>query len=85
LKRVKKERARIFHLDTRAANVDAAHRALALRRAAKFTHHPEAGPSANPGQKDKGIAPKRLRAPRSKVGSILKANARAQAKRDQRT
>lgn len=85
LKRVKKERARLFHLDAQAANVEAAHRALALRRASQFTHHPEAGPNANPGQKDKGIAPKRVRTPRSKVGSILKANARAQAKRDQRT
>jgi hypothetical protein len=84
LKVVKKERARLHHLDVRAANVEAARHALALHRASKFSHHPEAGPNANPGQKTKGGAPKRVRTPRSKVGSVLKANARAQAKRDHR-
>jgi hypothetical protein len=84
LKVVKKERARLHYLDVRAENVEAAHRALALRRANQFSHHPEASPAANPGQKAKGGAPKRIRTPRSKVGSVLKANARAQAKRDQR-
>lgn len=85
LKRVKKERARLYHLEVRAKNVEAAHQALALRRANKFVHHPETGPSANPGQKAKDAAPKRVRTPRSQVGSVIKANARAQAKRDQRT
>lgn len=84
LKIVKKERARLHHLDVRAENVEAAYRALALRRASQFSHHPQAGPNASPGQKAKGGAPKRVRAPGSKIGSILKANARAQAKRDQR-
>ena len=84
LKRVKKERARLHHLDVRAENVEAAHRALALHRASEFSHHPQAGPNASPGQKAKGGAPKRVRTPRGKIGSILKANARAQAKRDQR-
>ncbi|MBS0239007.1 MAG: hypothetical protein JSR89_11350 [Proteobacteria bacterium] len=84
LKRVKKERARIYNLEARTANVEAAHRALALHRASQFVHHPEAGPNASPGQKAKGSAPKRVRTPGAKVGSILKANARAQAKRDQR-
>ncbi len=84
LKIVKKERARLHHLEVRAENVEAAQRALALYRANLFSHHPEAGLSPNPGQKDKGGAPKRVRAPRGKIGSVLKANARAQAKRDQR-
>ncbi|RUP07704.1 hypothetical protein [Hyphomicrobium sp.] len=84
LKRVKKERARLHNLEARTANVDAAHRALALHRASQFVHHPDAGPTANPGQKAKGGGPKRVRTPGAKVGSILKANARAQAKRDQR-
>ncbi|WP_045835175.1 hypothetical protein [Hyphomicrobium sp. 99] len=84
LKRVKKERARLYNLEARSANVEAAHRALALHRASQFVHHPEAGPSASPGQKAKSGAPKRVRTPGSKVGSILKANARAQAKRDHR-
>ena len=50
LKRVKKERARLHHLDVKAANVEAAHHALARRRASQFTHHPQADPTANPGQ-----------------------------------
>lgn len=84
LKVVKKERARLHHLDVRAENVEAAHRALALHRASQFAHHPQADPTANPGQKAKGGAPKRVRTPGAKIGSILKANARKQAKRDQR-
>jgi hypothetical protein len=85
LKRVKKERARIYHLEAKAEHVEAAQRALALHRATKFSHHPSAGPTAHEGQKDKGKAPKRVRTPGAKIGSILKANARAQAKRDQKT
>lgn len=84
LKRVKKEHTRLHHLDVRAGNVEAAHRALALHRASQFAHHPQADPTANPGQRAKGGAPKRVRTPRGKIGSILKANAGAQAKRDQR-
>ncbi len=84
LKVVKKERARLHHLESKADHVDAAHRALALHRSNKFSHHPEAGSSASTGQKDKGGAPKRVRTPGAKIGSIMKANARTQAKRDQR-
>ena len=84
LKRLKKERERLNHLEARTANVEAAHRALALRRASSFQSYPASGPSAGTGQQDKGGAPKRVRIPRKKIGSILKANARAQAKRDAR-
>lgn len=84
LKRVKKERARLHHLEAKTSHVEAAHRALALHRASKFSHHPASGQTASSGQQDKGAAPKRRRTPGAKIGSILKANARAQAKRDQR-
>ncbi len=84
LKVVKKERVRLHHLGAKADHVEAAHRALALHRSNKFSHHPEPGMSASTGQQDKGGAPKRVRTPGAKVGSIMKANARAQAKRDQR-
>lgn len=57
LKRVKKERARLHHLEIKAGHVDAAHRALALHRANKFANRPAAEPHASPGQKDKGGAP----------------------------
>jgi hypothetical protein len=84
LKRIKKERARLYHLDAKAEHVEAARRALSLHRASKFSSRPAAGQTASAGQKDKGGAPKRVRTPGAKVGSILKANAKAQAKRDQR-
>ena len=84
LKRVKKERARLYNLEKRAENVEAAQRALAMHRANKFVHHPETGPSAGEGQKAKGSVRRRVRTPGAKIGSILKANARAQAKRDHR-
>ncbi len=84
LKRVKKERARLHNLEKRAENVEAAHRALAMHRASQFVHHPASDPSAGAGQKAKGGAPRRVRTPGAKIGSILKANARAQAKRDHR-
>ena len=82
---MKKERSRIHRLETKAEHVEAAHRALAIHRANKFSHQPYAGLTASAGQKDTGQAPKRVRTPGAKIGSILKANARAQAKRDQRT
>src|SRR5215475_2051245 len=40
LKRVNKEIKRLRNLEAHAAHVEAAHRALALRRAAKFIDHP---------------------------------------------
>lgn len=85
LKRVKKERARLFALEAKTDHVEAAHRALSLHRASKFSHHPAAGETAGSGEKEKEGAPKRKRVSGAKIGSILKANARAQAKRDQRS
>src|SRR5215475_9366501 len=40
LKRVNKELERLRQFEARTAHVDAARRALALRRAASFVHHP---------------------------------------------
>ena len=84
LKRVNKELNRQRSLEARAANVEAARRALALRRAADFVHHPQDGGPSNGGapplpnlRRRKGIHPR-------KVGSIRKANKRAQAIRDSR-
>src|SRR5262245_42858489 len=51
LKRVNKEAARIRKLEARAANIDAARRALALRRAANFPAYPAAGDTANDGMR----------------------------------
>src|SRR6266545_3889477 len=49
LKRVNKEAARIRKLEALAANIDAARRALTLRRAANFETYPAAGDTANDG------------------------------------
>ncbi|MBA2126333.1 hypothetical protein DLM45_08860 [Hyphomicrobium methylovorum] len=84
LKRVKKERSRLYKLEVKNENIEAAHRALALHRANKFSHHPSSDATPNAGQKDTGVTPKRRRIPGAKIGSILKQNARAQAKRDAR-
>lgn len=85
LKRVNKELGRQRALEARAANVEAARRALALRRAANFVHHPVEG-----GASDGGAAPlpnlrRRKTIHPRKVGSIVKANKVAQAVRDSRS
>lgn len=49
LKRVNKELSRLRKLEARAANVEAAHRELAQRRAAKFIHHSATGDTAREG------------------------------------
>src|SRR5215510_14209993 len=51
LKRVSKEIARREALDARAAHVEAAHRALAMRRAAQFPPRPAAGYTAYEGMR----------------------------------
>jgi len=84
LKRVNKEISRLRKLEAHAAHVEAAHRALALRRASKFVHHPATGDTENegmrplPGRRRRTIHP-------AKVGSISQATKDAQARRDSRS
>ncbi len=84
LKRVNKETTRIRNLEARATNVDAARRALAMRRAANFT-------SPAPGQTAKdGMAPNPTRRRRTiisgkRIGSTSQATKSAQARRDSKT
>jgi len=49
LKRLNKELDRMQKLEARAAHVEAARTALAQYRAAKFVHHPQAGPTSHDG------------------------------------
>lgn len=84
LKRVNKELERVRKLEARNAHVDAARRALELRRNAKFhptqmtDKTPNAGMTAQPSMKRRRIIPG------SQVGSVSQATKNAQAKKDNR-
>lgn len=84
VKRLNNEVNRIRYLEARAANVDAARRALAMRRAASFPAYPAAGDTANDGMNPEPSRRRRTTVPRKRIGSILKATKVAQARRDSR-
>lgn len=82
LKRVNKEATRIRKVEARAANIDAAHRALAMRRAANFTSHPAAGQTANEGITARPNRRRKTIVTGSRIGSVSQATKVAQAVRD---
>ena len=84
LKRVNKESSRIRKLEARVALAEAAHRALALRRAAQVVHHPAAGNTAHDATRPLPSQGRRSKVHPSKVGSISQATKTAQAARDSR-
>jgi hypothetical protein len=84
LKRVNKEIYRIRSAEARDANVDAAKRALALRRAAKFATYPPAGHTANLGMHYRPSRRRMTKMSRKRIGSISQATKANQAKRDSR-
>ena len=84
LKRVNKEIKRLRNLEARTAHVEAARRALQLRRAAKFNHHPAAGDTAHEGVRPLPSRRRRRIVSRAKVGRISQAGKVAQARRDTR-
>ena len=84
LKRVNKEIKRLRGLEARTAHVEAARRALQLRRAAKFTHHPAPGDTANEGMRPLPSRRRRTTVSRAKIGRISQAGKVAQARRDAR-
>jgi hypothetical protein len=84
LKRVNKEISRLRTLETHVAHVEAAHRALALRRASKFIHHPATGDTPREGMQALPSRRRRTRFPPAKIGSISQATKDAQARRDSR-
>ena len=84
LKRTNKELDRLHKLEARAAHVEAARAALAQHRAAKFVHHPPAGPTPHDGMQPRVSIRRHTRVPGSKIGSISQAPKIAQAIRDAR-
>lgn len=84
LKRLNKEVKRIRNLEARAANIDAARRALAMRRAASFPVYPAAGGAANDGMKPRPSRRRMTKVPGKRIGSISQATKRAQARHDSR-
>lgn len=82
LKRVNKETTRMRNLKARSANIEAAHRALAMRRAANFTNHPPAGQTANDGMSSLPSRRRKVTISRKRIGAISQATKRSQARRD---
>jgi len=84
LKRINKEISRLRKIDAHVAHVEAAHRALAQLRAAKFIHHPATGDTAREGMQALPSSRRRTKMPPAKIGSISQATKNAQARRDAR-
>jgi hypothetical protein len=85
LKRVNKELARIAKLAARTAHVDAALRALALRRAAQFAPYPPPGETVHEGMRPLPSRRRRTSVAREKIGRASQATKIAQATRDSRS
>jgi hypothetical protein len=84
LKRVNKEIGRMQKLDARIAHIEAARRALAMRRAAQFPARPPAGVTASEGMRALPSRRRQTRVPPAKIGSMSQATKNAQAARDAR-
>jgi len=85
LKRVNKEATRMRNLEARAANVDAARRALAMRRAASFATHPTQGQTANDGMTPRPSRRRKTIISGKRIGSTSQATKSAQARRDSKS
>jgi hypothetical protein len=84
LKRVSREIARLEALEARAANVEAARRALSLKRAAQFPARPDSGHTANEGMTVLPSRRRRTIVPGAKIGSVSQQTKNVQARRDAR-
>ena len=83
LKRVNRELDRMRKLEARSAHVEAARRALAMRRAAQFPARPS-GDTAGEGMRALPNRRRLTRVPPAKIGSVSQATKTAQAARDAR-
>jgi hypothetical protein len=83
-KRVNKELKRVRGLEARSNHIEAAHRALALRRSTNFAPIPSTHATSHSGMRPSPNMRRRTKAPPSKVGSISQATKVAQAARDSR-
>lgn len=84
LKRVSKELKRLHHQAARTANVEAARRALALRRAANFIPYPSAGDTANEGMTLRSSKRRKKVVSGQRIGRVSQATKVAQAASDAR-
>jgi hypothetical protein len=84
LKRLNNELRRLHNLTARTAHVEAARKALALRRAANFMPYPSAGTTANEGMAPKASTRRRKIMTGTKIGRASQAAKVAQAIRDAR-
>ena len=84
IKRVSKEINRMRKLDARTAHVEAARRALAMRRAAQFPSPPPTGEVASTGMRPSPNERRRTRISPAKIGRVSQATKNAQAARDTR-
>ena len=84
LKRVSKEIGRMHKLEARSAHIEAARRALAMRRAAQFPPRPAAGDTPSEGMRPLPSERRRTRVAPAKIGSVSQATKNAQAARDAR-
>lgn len=85
LKRVNKECGRIHKLEAKTAHVEAARRALAMRRAAQFAPYPAARNTAHEGMQPLPSTRRRMTVSRAKIGSISQRTKIVQATRDSRS
>jgi hypothetical protein len=84
LKRVNREIHRIEKLEARTAHVEAARRALAMRRAAQFPPRPQAGDTPGEGMHPLPNRRRRTRVAPATIGRVSQATRNAQAARDTR-
>ncbi|HLH95910.1 MAG TPA: hypothetical protein VKW08_12430 [Xanthobacteraceae bacterium] len=84
LKRVNREIQRMEKLEARTAHIEAARRALAMRRAAEFPPRPQSGDTPREGMHPLPSRRRRTRVPPAKIGSVSQATKNAQAARDAR-
>ena len=84
LKRANRELYRMEKLEARAAHIEAARLALAMRRAAQFPAHPPAGDTPSEGMHPLPSRRRRTRVAPATIGSVSQATRKAQAARDAR-
>jgi len=84
LKRVNRELDRIHKLEARTAHIEAARRALAMRRAAQFPTRPSTGDTPSEGMRPLPNRRRRTRVPPAMIGSLSQSTKNAHAARDAR-
>jgi hypothetical protein len=84
LKRLNRELRRLHNLTARTAHVEAARKALALRRAANFISYPSAGLTSNEGMAPRSSTRRRKIVTGARIGRVSQATKVAQAIRDTR-